>query len=277
MPDTVSLAKAGVELDDVHVLARIIDPPENIVDEIIRYNNSQNPIKMWDIAAQHKTQRRLRREFEHLSRPYIYLTRRGSRPTGGLAKYRDDEGKLRQIQFEQAGQTAAAFRGRPVLAYKDKALIFTKHHDEIFPPDVRVEEVLFQTVCGDIAREAVIKEIAKGNPDDNKILRKGGAFFVLAVMALILELRNGPAYLVNIDARQVHGKRMAQRLARYAEFALNEYLPAARDEADVQKEELSTLVRSPHFYERVEQRNRRNYRKQALAEKWLEEALPRLQ
>jgi hypothetical protein len=141
---TVSLARSAVGLDEVSVLTRIINPPEDIVDDIIKYNNSQNPIKMWDIASQHKTQRRLRREFEQLPRSYIYLTRRGTRPTGGLAKYRDDEeGKLRQIQFEQAGQNAAAFRGQPVLAYKDKALIFTKHNDEIFPLDVRVEEVLF--------------------------------------------------------------------------------------------------------------------------------------
>jgi hypothetical protein len=271
---TVSIARTSVNLKGVYVLARIISPPEHIVDDIIRYNNSQNPIKMWDIASQHKTQRRLRRKFERLPGPYIYLTRRGSRPTGGLAKYRDEQGRLRQIQFEQAGQNAAAFRGMPVLAYKDKALIFTKHHDEIFPPDVRVEEVLFQTICGEIAREAVIREIAKGNLEDNKILKKGGAFFVLGATSLILELRNGANYLVNLEAKQIQSGRLQQRLARYAEFALNEYLPAARDEAEVQKEELSSLVRSPQFYERVGQRIRRNYRKQALAERWLEEALP---
>jgi hypothetical protein len=192
---TVSLARSTVDLTDVYVLARIISPPETIVDDIIKFKNSQNPIKMWDIASQHKTQRRLRREFGELLRPYIYLTRRGSRPTGGLAKYRDDEGKLRQIQFEQAGQNASAFRAQPMLAYKDKALIFTKHHDEIFPPGVRVEEVLFQTICGEIAREAVIREIAKGNQEDNKILRKGGAFFVLAAMALIWSFGMEPATL----------------------------------------------------------------------------------
>lgn len=231
---------------------------------------------MWDIASQHKTQRRLRREFDQLPRPYIYLTRRGSRPTGGLTKYRDTDGKLRQIQFEQAGQNAAAFRGQPVLAYKDKALIFTTHHDDIFPPDVRVEEVLFQTICGEISRETVIREIAKGAEDDNKILKKGGAFFVLAAMALILELRNGTSYLRNLDARQLQSSRMRRRLSRYAEFALNEYLPAAKDETEVQKDELATLVRSSQFYERVAQRIRRSYRKQALAERWLEEALPPL-
>jgi hypothetical protein len=57
------LARKIHPTSNVHVLARIINPPEDIVDDIIRFNDSQNPIKMWDIASQHKTQRRLRREF----------------------------------------------------------------------------------------------------------------------------------------------------------------------------------------------------------------------
>jgi AIPR protein len=273
---TVSVAQAPGDLAGVHVLARIINPPNDIVDDIIKYNNSQNPIKMWDIASQHKAQRRLRREFEQLPEPYIYLTRRGSRPTGGLAKFRDRDGKLRQIQFEQAGQNAAAFRGQPVLAYKDKTLIFMKHHDEMFPPDARVAEVLFQTVCGEICRETVVREIAKGNQDDNRILKRGGAFFVLAAMAAILELRNGAIYLGKLELNRIQSVRMAQRLGRYAEFALNEYLLAAKDEVEVSREDLSTLVRSPQFYERARQRIHRSYRNKALAEKWLEEALPKL-
>ena len=43
---TVSLARSTVDLTDVYALARIISPPETIVDDIIKFNNSQNPIKM---------------------------------------------------------------------------------------------------------------------------------------------------------------------------------------------------------------------------------------
>jgi hypothetical protein len=155
-------------------------------------------------------------------------------------------------------------------------LIFMKHHDEMSPPDARVAEVLFQTVCGEICRETVVREIAKGNQDDNRILKRGGAFFVLAAMAAILELRNGAIYLGKLELNRIQSVRMAQRLGRYAEFALNEYLLAAKDEVEVSREDLSTLVRSPQFYERARQRIHRSYRNKALAEKWLEEALPKL-
>lgn len=75
---------------------------------------------------------------------------------------------MRQIKFEQAGQYAAAFRGDPILAYKNKTLIFMQRHDEVFPNDVGVEDVLFQTRCGELARKTVIRKIAKVNQDGNR-------------------------------------------------------------------------------------------------------------
>jgi hypothetical protein len=77
------------------------------------------------------------------------------------------------MEFEEAGQHSAAFRGYPVLAYKDKASIFTKHHDEIFPKDVRCEDVLFHHICGLIAREVTVNEIGKGIVEESRILKKG--------------------------------------------------------------------------------------------------------
>ena len=238
-------------LEDAHVLARIIKPPKEIIDEIIKFNNSQNPIKVWDIASQNKVQRRLKAEFETLSSPWIYLTRRGSRPTSGLRKFRDVDGKLRMIEFEIAGQHCAAFRGWPLLAYKDKAMIFTRSHDDGFPKDVRCEEVLFSHICGELARVVTTREIAKGEQSQNIVLKKGGAFFVLAVMGAILHERNGASFLGQLDAVGIMAKRMRGRLENYATFALNQYIQAARDEATIQRLEYSTLVRSPEFFERV--------------------------
>jgi len=139
----VSLAQGPPEgVEKTAVLVRFIAASPDIVDDVIRFNNSQNPIRTWDIASQDRTQRRLKAEFGKLARPVIYLTRRGARPKVDLTKYRED-GKLRQIRIDVIGQYAAAFRGKPVLAYKHKAFIFSRHHDDVFPPDVPVAEVLF--------------------------------------------------------------------------------------------------------------------------------------
>lgn len=273
---TVSLASASGALKEVDVLTRLINAPQDVVDDIIRFNNSQNPIKMWDIASQNKTQRRLRREFEGLSKPYIYLTRRGSRPTGGLKKFRDSAGKLRQVQIDVVGQYAAAFKGMPVVAYKDKGLVFTKFHDQLFPPDIRVEEVLFECICGDICREIVIGEIANGNPESVSILKKGGTFFVLATVAQILQLRNGATFMTKMTEQHILSPRTEKRLQQYVRFAVQEYVQAVADQAQIEGEELPTLVRSPAFFEKVRTRVERSYKTRAIGRKWLDEVLPML-
>lgn len=274
---TVSLALSGESLNNVDVLVRFIAASSRIVDDVIRCTNSQNAIRTWDIASQDKTQRRLKKEFGKLNRPYIYLTRRGDRPTGDLAKFRED-GRLRQLRIDVVGQYAAAFRGDPVLAFKHKAFIFSKNHDEVFPPDVRVEEVLFQWVCGDICREVVSAAVAKGSPEDTevRILNKGGVLFVLATLAKVALLRNGSTYLKSIAEERVLSNSARQRLKKYAEYARNSYVQAVCDLAEMSKGELSTLVRQREFWEKVIERIGRSFKKESIAKRWLDEALPKL-
>lgn len=272
----VSLAQGPkTKIGDVSVLARFIAASTVIVDDVIRFTNSQNPIRTWDIASQDKTQRRLKTEFSRLSRPYIYLTRRGSRPKGDLKQYRED-GKLRQIRIDVVGQYAAAFRGNPVLAYKYKALIFSRDHDAVFPPDVRVEEVLFQWTCGEICKEVVKDRIATLNTNEARVVKKGGTLFLLAVTSRILSLRNGATYLRNLTETTTSSKGASARLQKYAEYAMDKYVQAVLDQADIEKQELTTLVRSHEFYVKVIGRIERAYTTEARAPKWLAEALPRI-
>jgi len=272
---TVSLAQRADAAGQVSVLVRFIAAPAEIVDDVIRFTNSQNPIRTWDIASQDKTQRRLKTEFGKLSKPYIYLTRRGDRPTGELPKYREN-GKLRLIRIDIAGQYAAAFRGDPVLAYKYKAEIFSRYHGTAFPPDVRVEEVLFLWTCGEVCRVTVQDAIAKGKPEAIRILKKGGTLFVLSVMARVMALRNGATYLKGLTEERAASARSVQRLRKYADYARNVYVAAVADLAEAAKEELPTLIRSREFYEKVVERIGRTYEKDAMAEKWLSEALPKI-
>ncbi len=270
----VSLTQAQKSnVSDVAVLVRFVAARAGIVDDIIRYTNSQNPIRTWDIASQDRTQRRLQAGFEKLSKPFIYLTRRGSRPKGALSKYREG-GKLRQIRVDIMGQYAAAFREDAVLAYKHKAFIFSKYHDDVFPPDVRVEEVLLQWICGDLVREVVQEAMVSKKEAELRILKKGGTLFVLATMSKILSLRNGATYLSNCSESAILSKAMLSRLRKYAEYARDAYIQAVMDQSELEEAELATLVRQPDFFKKVVDRIGRQYEKDARASSWLKEALP---
>ena len=172
------------------------------------------------------------------------------------------------------GQYAAAFRLKPVLAYKHKAFIFWRHHDDIFPPDVRVEEVLFQWICGEIARETVQSVIQKKRNDETRILKKGGTLFVLAAMTKILFLRNGATYLNNCSENVITSKNSATKLKKYAQYACNTYIQAVVDQKQLENNELSTLIRQPEFFDKVIERVIRQYEKDTSAAQWLKEAIP---
>jgi hypothetical protein len=273
---TVSMAQAPRNImSRVYVLVRFIAASAEIVDDVIRFTNSQNQIRTWDIASQERTQRRLKREFANLDKPYIYLTRRGARPRGDLKKYRES-GKLRQIRIDVIGQYGAAFRGDPVLAYKHKAFIFSRYHDDVFPPDVHVEDVLFQWMCGQAAKTMVSAAMAKKKEEEVRILKKGGTLFVIAVMSKILLLRNGATFLRGAKENNITSKRTQKRLQAYAEYARDTYVQAVLDQSAIEKQELATLIRSPEFYRKVLGRIERSYQTTSRAAKWLAEALPKL-
>ncbi|MDD5623646.1 MAG: AIPR family protein, partial [Candidatus Peribacteraceae bacterium] len=150
---TVSLSKQGSVLsDDVQVLLKVISPPELVIDSIIRYTNSQNPIKGWDIASQDRRQRQLRDAFTKLKKPCLYLLRRGE-----LAKSKSSKAYLGGVlKHDLLAQYLASFNGDPSAAFREKSLLFTpKYYESVFPRPLRVEEALFIWNAGEFVAEAV--------------------------------------------------------------------------------------------------------------------------
>jgi hypothetical protein len=262
----------------VNALVRILAVQDALVDDVIRFTNSQNPIRAWDLASQNRTQRRLKREFDELNKPYHYITRRGDQLPGKLGRYKNG-GKPRIIKLSEVGQYMAAIVGQPVLAYKNKAFVYTSRHDEVFPQDVKVEEVLFASVCGEEVAK-VVHGHRKANdctPEDERILIKGGSFFVVAVLGEIAKLRNGTTYLKQLSDVQITSKLGRDRVRKYAKYALLAYLRGVKDALENSSDELPTLIRAPQFFERVRDRVKTQYRKEDLAgNSWLTRALPKL-
>lgn len=270
---TVSLAE---HLDDeagLTVLVKCIAADASIVDNIIRFTNSQNQIRTWDLASQDKVHRRLATDFDKLNKPYIYQTRRGDLPTGDMKKYKEN-GKRRIVRIEQLGQLLAAFKGDPVLAYKHKGFIFSpEQRNSIFPKDIRVEEALFSVLCGTACQKVVEDSLKKGD-DTARILKKGGKFFVLAILAAIAMERNGTTFLSRLKEGQISSISAQKRLEKYAKYAASLYVTCVLDEQTNRTEELSTLIRQKEFFNKVKSRAMRMYERDSMGQTWLKDALP---
>ena len=279
---TVSFTNSTADAaKDARVLARFIAAPEKNIDSIIRFNNSQNPIRIWDLSSQDKLQKRLKKEIAKLPQPFLYILRKGEIRGMTNAEKRPfrRSGKLCLIQHDLNAQYLAAFRGLPAIAYKDKGKIFAGHSDEVYPSQIRAEEVVLAWQAGSIAT-AVVKEAlgqAVANDDEQRvaILKRGGKFFVLAAMGLILHERNGKTFLNKLKPEVATSKATEERLRNYATIAMEWYVSAARDLINT-GHEITTIVRSPDNWKSISQKITSQWSVYKLSKKVVEEALPKL-
>lgn len=281
---TVTIANSiAASAKQLSVLARFIAAPERAVDAIIRYTNSQNPIRVWDLTSQDRLQKRLKRELASLSQPFLYVLRKGETRQLTAAERgkfkRGGHGPICQIPHDLNAQYLAAFRGLPAVAYKDKGRIFSAHYDEVFPSQIRAEELVLVWQAGSVAASHVKRELeaAVQAPDLIRvaILKRGAKFFVLGAMAIILHERNGATFLNKLRPEVASSKTTEGRLKNYATVATEWYVEIMRDLLD-SGTEITTLVRSQDYWAKVRQKLGSKWRVYVLSKAVMEAALPKL-
>ncbi len=287
---TVALARSGVDdLSKTFLLARIISPPETLVDSVILFTNSQNLVRTWERVSQDKIQRRLHQQFNALGQPVYYDIRRGdwkSLSPSAKRRFRLDNGPYNVIKHDRLAQYLSAYRGMAVVAYKHKAFLFDKYYEQTFPPDMRVEEALFVWKAGesvqDVIREEIRKETERINSGERErdkyllMLKRGGRIYALGVFGLVGSLRNGPDYLRSITEERIVSKGAAERINKYAKVSVQLYMRATNDLLEISKTDLSVLVRETDFFKRLSERVVSEYEVMKINEDWLEGALPKL-
>lgn len=90
---------------------------KDVVNKIIKYNNSQNQVEAPDFRSGDAFQKRLREEFKSIPQSYYSGGRRG----GHEDKIKRPPGLL---PSDTVGQALAAFHGDPVTAYNEKSKIW---------------------------------------------------------------------------------------------------------------------------------------------------------
>jgi hypothetical protein len=264
----------------ITVLARFISAKEKDIDSIIRFNNSQNPIRAWDLTAQDKLQKRLKRDLARLPQPFLYVLRKGETrqlDTAAKNKFkRAGTGPLCAISRDLSAQYIAAFKGLPAIAYKEKGRIFSTYYGEVFPSQIRPEEVVLIWQAAAAATRLVKGELEKALQNDNQerhsILKRGAKFFVLAAMSLILHERNGKTFLNKLKPEVAVSKATENRLHNYASIALEWYVEAM-SELTSQGTEVSTLVRSHEHWSRIRKKIESKWKVYSLAKTVVKDTL----
>lgn len=178
---TGALARASGDLDEVHVLARFVKSADpQVIDDIIRFNNSQNPIKPSDFRSRDPHQNRLRDEFQQLPDVTYLGARRGGQ--SDVAKKPSN-----YISSDTAAQALAAVHGDPVTGYHELRSIWERDdkYATYFGDHTSATHIVFcfalVRAVQDLKASLVAREGELTENDANALsfLRKRGATFLL--------------------------------------------------------------------------------------------------
>jgi hypothetical protein len=121
-------------IDKISVPARIVSASrDTVIRDIIRYNNTQNPIKAWELRVNDPVQDRIKKELEK-DFGLVYQLRRGT----GRRSAED-------IHYEKVGPWLNSFYGDPISSHRNSPEIYEQDakYSSIFNKSSVVSNILF--------------------------------------------------------------------------------------------------------------------------------------
>ena len=192
---TGALASAK-SADGVSVLARFVQANDNeLVDTIIRANNTQNEIKASDFRSNDPHQQKLRVEFAQIPGAHYAGARRGE-----LTNPETAAGDL-FIGSDQAAQALAAFHGQPQRAYHGKSKIWEEDalYAQFFGDHTTAKHIVYTVslhhAIVDFKRHLRLKEERTQSETEifDFLAQRGAVFLVMAAFGRCQEIiLNGP-------------------------------------------------------------------------------------
>jgi hypothetical protein len=179
------------ELEDARVMARFVTCTDPVVlDNIVRYNNTQNKVEATDFRSGDGVQTRLRQEFTDVPDAEYRGGRRGG-STDAISRSRS------LLSDSSVAQSLAAFHGNPNLAYNETRTIWESDgvYASIFREGLSAKHVVFSQsllTAVDEAKRVVTKVPEAGRTDTQKrqaqfFSTRGSNHLVVAAVASCLE------------------------------------------------------------------------------------------
>ncbi|MEW6387862.1 MAG: AIPR family protein [Thermodesulfobacteriota bacterium] len=268
---------------EVEVLLRVLSPPETLIDDVIRFTNSQNQVKIWEIRSQDQIQRRLESELNKFDPPYLYTTRRGVKSSLSSSEKKrfaidDDARTLREIKHDELGQAIASLKGKPKAALKAKSEIFDQLYDMIFPKDITPEYVVFAWNAYEHAAQYYREKVKDEGTTKTQlsILRAAGKWYLLSSMGYLIQLRNGQEWSGRVKRESAASNTTRDRLRKYAEISTVLLLQAVEKILSSEKAPIGILVRRDDFMQTVYMEIKQLYDAYSPMSGWLDSTMPRL-
>lgn len=215
---TVSLSKAIEKAKDAgkaQVLVRVVGAKKTLLTDIVRYNNTQNPVKLSAVRLLDPIQESLRNSF--LSIDYSYAPKQeGARVLKNP----------KRIELDKAAQYLAAMSDETVLeAVTRKMELFDRFYKVVFPRGLAPERVfLAWQIAQEVEAERAVLLATNDDPNDKvmkTILGIHGTPWGIYVTNYLLEQSGSD--LSKLALERMNTKDFRNAVAKYAKKAMELY------------------------------------------------------
>ena len=168
------------------VMIRIVESKSpDLIDKIIRFNNTQNAIKPSDRRSLDQTQNRIRTEFKNYDIEYVH--RRSATRTPRNA-----------ITAASIAPNLCAFHGDPITSFRKSTIIFNddEKYQSVFRPDINVEHIFLirtlasaiDTIKTELKKKVVEEDATSIEINQYEVLKfSASKHFLLYVIGLLAE------------------------------------------------------------------------------------------
>lgn len=245
---TVSLSRAGAPAE-AKVLARVVAANRAVVSDIVRYNNTQNAIKIWTVRASDAVQQRLQKALAQFSIVYA--------PKPDNRRYRGKNTEV--MQLDRVAQYLACGGDTVIEAVKEKSELFDRHYQDIFPHDIGTEDVYLAWMLGTLAddvrqaRLQALREQGDADKTQTALLGVAGTYWTVHCASKLVYALN-PKPLKAAMSEMVTDQFKAA-LRKYVDASLDIFLDLAIDTFNpADYTSVRQALRSPKFLEKIDQK-----------------------
>lgn len=220
---TSSLVQAKAS-SDVKVLTRVIAAKTNLRSEIVRYNNSQNAVKIWAVRAIDKIQEEIRSEFRKFNIEYA------PKQVGARKKKNQNVLELDKI----AQYLASTDETHLIQAIVSKAELFDEPYQKIFHKNISPSQVYLAWIIGtdaDQERQKLFLAVSGSQDTNSKLLSVTSSYWIILCAYKLISNSfeiNTPSLTINI----MKSAEFRSSLLKYIEKATDIYYNLAIDTYD---------------------------------------------
>jgi hypothetical protein len=239
---TSSLVRAGAK-QSAKVLARVIAAKAQLKNEIVRYNNSQNAVRIWTVRAVDEIQEQLRKEFVSIGVKYAPKQAGAQRKRDALT-----------IELDKVTQyLASAEQQFLIQAIDNKSELFDEPYQKLFKKGIKAPAVYLAWLVGSLA-DAERQKLSAGLGDDpnGKLLGVTSVYWITYCTYKMLH-KFSDLTSKQITLAKMRSSEFENAVKKYVKQAVSTFYDAAVDTYDPdQFGSFKSTLRSARFLQKID-------------------------